>query len=140
LIIFVEINNNYSSLNPLKFIETFNNHSLLLSFNPSKLIWAFNIHSLLLSFNPLKLIWAFNNHSLLLSFNPSKLIWALPSPISQFQNTGSVAFVLHSVPVFCPPKKADKRTGFSKKEKPYASHLTRDLKDIEKAKSMIYNL
>jgi hypothetical protein len=36
-----------------------------------------------------------------------------------------VAYVLHFVPVFCPPKKAEKRTGFSKKEKPYSSHLTR---------------
>jgi glutaredoxin len=36
-----------------------------------------------------------------------------------------VAYVLHFVPVFCPPKKAAKRTGFSKKEKPYTSHLTR---------------
>jgi hypothetical protein len=77
----------------------------------------FNIPSFILSFNPSKLIWAFNNHSLLLSFNPSKLIWAFPSPISQFQNTGSVAYVLHFVPVFCPPKKADKRTGFFGKEK-----------------------
>jgi hypothetical protein len=94
LIIFVEINNNYSSLNPSKLIETFNIYSLLLS------------------------------------FNPSKLIWALPSPISQFQNTGSVAYVLHFVPVFCPLKKADKRTGFSKKEKtilqpPNASKMAR---------------
>jgi hypothetical protein len=108
----------------------FNIHTLFLSFNPSKFIETFNIHTLLLSFNPSKLIWAFNIYSLLPSFNPSKLIRAFPSPISQFQNTGSVAYVLHFVPVFCPPKKTEKRTGFSEKEKtilqpPNASKMAR---------------
>jgi hypothetical protein len=53
------------------------------------------------------------------------LIWAFPSPVSQSRNTGSVAFVLHSVTVFCPPKKRTKELVFSEKKKPYASYLTR---------------
>jgi glutaredoxin len=36
-----------------------------------------------------------------------------------------VAYVLHFVPVFCPPKKRTKELVFSKKKKPYTSHLTR---------------
>jgi hypothetical protein len=68
------------------------------------------------------------------------LIWAFPSPISQLQNTGSVAYVLHFVPVFFSAEKADKRTGFSEKEIPYSSHLTRGLMGIEKEKSINYNL
>jgi len=40
--------------------------------------------------------------------------------------TGSVAYVLHFVPVFCPPKKRTKELVFSEKKKPYASRLTRE--------------
>jgi hypothetical protein len=67
------------------------------------------------------------------------LIWAFP--LSRFTKPKHRVgdFVLHSVTVFCPPKKADKRTGFFGKEKtirqpPNAGKMTR------KTKNFIYSI